>query len=156
MESEALVQSDGVLSSAHNIHDDSGATPWFRPTMLSMQRLYGGRFGKDDAFFSFETQEVLMVARPDGTTDAIRFYADVGLPSADDQFMTYRYALQHNLMGHTRQVTLGLHPVSQRIVATSLLRVKRADAQNDAIRQLIDGLLHCVADMRRTFGFFRS
>ncbi len=69
----------------------------------------------------FEVNEVTVVVRLNPQTDAIEFFADIGLPEPHALDAACRAALEINLCRTYPGLVLGLHPQSGRLVATTSL-----------------------------------
>uniref|UniRef100_UPI0032B194A5 hypothetical protein n=1 Tax=Acidovorax soli TaxID=592050 RepID=UPI0032B194A5 len=67
----------------------------------------------------FEVHDVTVVIRLNPQTDAIEFFADIGLPDPHALESAYRAALEINLCRTYPGIVLGLHPESGRLVATT-------------------------------------
>lgn len=67
----------------------------------------------------FEVEDVTVVMRLNPQSDAIEFFADIGLPQPHSLESVYRTALEMNLCRTYPGIILGIHPESGRLVATS-------------------------------------
>jgi hypothetical protein len=71
----------------------------------------------------FRVGDTTLVVRFNDETHQIELFADIGLPQPYAQGQAHRLALEHNLCRTYPGVTLGVHPESSRLVATTSLHL---------------------------------
>lgn len=97
----------------------------------------------------FVLNDRTVVMRPNAETDQIEFFADVGVPDPHALEAAYRAALEINLCRHYPGITLGVHPESGRLVATTALHSPLV-ADDDVCLQTLEHLTRQVDQLRQS------
>ncbi len=100
-----------------------------------------------DGGFVLNECTVVMRHNPDDNT--VEFFCDVGLPEPQALEATYRTALEINLCRTYAGITLGIHPESGRLVATTALDSAEVEDDEVCLRTL-ERLTGQVGRLRRS------
>jgi hypothetical protein len=84
----------------------------------------------------FVLNDCTVVMRHNPDDDTVEFFCDVGLPEPSALEATYRAALEINLCRTYPGITLGIHPESGRLVATTALASAEVDDDEVCLRTL--------------------
>ena len=94
----------------------------------------------------FRVGDTILVVRFNEETHQIELFADIGLPHAYAQGQAHRLALEHNLCRTYPGVTLGVHPESSRLVATTSLHLLMVNDETTCLHAM-EVLAQAVADL---------
>lgn len=94
----------------------------------------------------FRVGDTTLVVRFNEETHQIELFADIGLPQAHAQGQAHRLALEHNLCRTYPGVTLGVHPESSRLVATTSLHLLMVNDETTCLHAM-EVLAQAVADL---------
>jgi len=95
---------------------------------------------------SFSLDELTIVMRFDAERDMVEFFCDVGLPDSHRREQSFFNILEYNLCRTYPGIVFGVHPQSERIVATASTHVLLLpDA--DACLVLLNMMTDCVKDL---------
>ncbi len=94
----------------------------------------------------FRVGDTTLVVRFNDETHQIELFADIGLPQAHAQGQAHRLALEHNLCRTYPGVTLGVHPESGRLVATTSLHLLMVTDETPCLHAM-EVLAQAVADL---------
>ncbi len=113
-------------------------------------RLMGTEARADAALKSggFLIDESTVVIRYDETRVEIQFFCDIGLPETYEETVIYRSALEYNLCRTYPGITLGVHPDSGRLVATTALSFLLV-ADDEVCFNTVEILVHCAKQVRQ-------
>ena len=99
---------------------------------------------------AFLVGESTLVVRFNDDNHQIELFADIGLPVPHAEALAHRLALEHNLCRTYLGITLGVHPESGRLVATTSVHLLLLT--DDAMcLHAMEALAQAVADLRGQF-----